>query len=548
VSNAIDSSTIMLLLPEILLVLLAVCIYVGGAFSDVRAGWAGLAIVTLFLAAFALYRQDTSLWAEHAVLAESAGAQFASGGMLFDSLSHSFRWVGLLLGILLVLAYLPMQRSELFTEGLGSVVFIVVGMMVVALAGDLITMFLGLELISIPTYILLFLGKNDKGSAESATKYFFLSILSSALLLYGFSMLYGLAGTTDLVEMRIALSADWTDNGLGALPLLPLTVVFLLAGFGFKIAAVPFHFYAPDVYQATTNTNAGLLSAAPKIVGSVAMIRLFVGTIPVESDIAWQLVVVLSIATMVIGNCAALWQKNIRRMLAYSSIANAGYLLIGLAAAMASVKHGGSAADGVAGVIVHVVLYSVAAFGTFCALAYLDDSETDFSEVRQLAGFGARHPLVAGVLAVCLFSLSGIPPLAGFWGKFLLFKSAITTASIQTEIESGVLVSATGNWFWVLAVIAAINAAIAAAYYLRVVSTMYFQEAEPLEHPRYLPAGTFGPGLSAILCALLALLCVFPGRLVDGAYKAAEVTVSPQLVGTGPVDNDSKWAATEIPQ
>ena len=520
--DTIDSSTLMLLLPETTLVILAVCIYVGGAFSSVRAGWAGLALMTLSIAAFALYQQDATLWAAGGALSEN-GARISTGGMVFDSLGHCFRWVGIFLGFLFVLAYLPMQRSDLFTEGLGSIIFMVVGIMVVSSAGDLITLFMGLELISIPTYVLLFIGKKDKSSAEAAAKYFFLSILSSALLLYGFSMAYGLAGTTNLSQMNAALSVNWSTFGTGVSPLMPLVVVLLLAGFGFKIASVPFHFYAPDVYQATTNVNAGLLSVAPKIGGIVALIRLSVAAVPADSDVAWQLVIVLAAITMTVGNCAALWQKNIRRMLAYSSIANAGYLLVGLAAARAAARHGADASatnDGIAAMIVYVILYSLAAFGTFSALAYLDDSETDFTEVHQLTGFGTRHPLVACVITVCLFSLSGIPPLAGFWGKFLVFKSAVTAASL----------SGTGNWFWVLLVVAALNAAIAAAYYLRVIATMYFLEPKPTTQPRYLPAGSFGPGLSSIVCATMIILGIVPGRLIEGAFNAAASASSPHDV------------------
>lgn len=520
--DIVDSSTIMLLLPESTLILLAVCIFVGGAFSSVRAGWAGLALMTLSITAFTLYQQDATLWAAGGALSET-GARISTGGMVFDALGQSFRWVGILLGFLFVLAYLPMQRSESFTEGLGCIIFMIVGMMVVASADDLIILLLGLELISIPTYVLLFIGKKDKSSAEAAAKYFFLSILSSALLLYGFSMLYGLAGTTNLSQMHTALSVQWSSLGTGVLPLMPLAVVLVFAGFGFKIAYVPFHFYAPDVYQATTNVNAGLLSVAPKIAGIVALIRLSIAAVPSESDVTWQLVIIVAAMTMTVGNCAALWQKNIRRMLAYSSVANAGFMLVGLAAALAAARHGGdgsAASDGIAAMIVYVILYSLAVFGTFSALVYLDDSETDFTEVHQLTGFGKRHPLVACVMTVCLFSLSGIPPLAGFWGKFMVFKGAVAAASL----------SATGSWFWVLLVVSALNVAIAAAYYLRVIATMYFQEPKPTTQPRYLPAGSFGPGLSSIMCASLIVFGVVPGRLIESACKAAASASSPHDV------------------
>ena len=200
-------------------------------------------------------------------------------------------------------------------------------------------------------------------------------------------------------------------------------LVFVVAGLGFKMTAVPFHFYAPDVYQGTTNINAGLLSVAPKIAGVVALVRLVGASLPAGSSVGWQLVLVLAMMTMTLGNVCALWQKNIRRLMAFSSIAHAGYMLIGFAVSLAVASSGG-----VGAMFFYLSVYVFATLGTFSALAYLSSDAHEVSDVSELAGLGRSHPWVAGLLAICLFSLAGIPPLAGFWGKLALFSGAVRVA------------------------------------------------------------------------------------------------------------------------
>ena len=212
-------------------------------------------------------------------------------------------------------------------------------------------------------------------SDEATAKYFYLSILSSALLLYGLTMLYGLAGETHLAIIQSNLQLSPAVS----LPLLPLALTLILAGLGFKLAAVPFHFYAPDVYQATTNLNAALLAVVPKIAAAVGMIRILVTALPRDSVLIWQLLIVLSVATMTLGNTAALWQRNVRRLLAYSSIAHAGYLLLGLAAAMSGQMGTGRSTDAAAAVLFYVLVYAVASLGAFASLAYLSNDDQTFS-------------------------------------------------------------------------------------------------------------------------------------------------------------------------
>src|SRR5690606_26515912 len=235
-------------------------------------------------------------------------------------------------------------------------------------------------------------------SAEATAKYFYLSIFSSAMLLYGFSFLYGMTGTTTLVSASpgvVPAIRDQLAEALAAqshlLALGPVALVMIFAGLGFKMAAVPFHFYAPDVYQGTTNVNAGLLSVLPKIAGAVALVRVTVAVLPPGlSDFVWQLTLVLAVLTMTIGNVCALWQTNVRRMMGYSSIANAGFMLIGLTVALAMTQAGADQRaltyGGVAALVFYLVMYVFGALGTFATLAHLSSEEREISTIEQRAG------------------------------------------------------------------------------------------------------------------------------------------------------------------
>jgi NADH-quinone oxidoreductase subunit N len=281
-------------------------------------------------------------------------------------------------------------------------------------------------------------------------------------------------------------------------------LVMVVGGLGFKIAAVPFHFYAPDVYQGTTNTNAGLLAVVPKIAGIVALVRLASTTLPSDAAIGWQLALVLSLLTMTIGNVCALWQRNIRRLLAYSSIAHAGYMLIGLAVGLAAPNLGGIAA-----MLFYLAVYALASLGTFAALTYLSSQQHEVSDMSELSGLARSHPWIAGAIAVCMFSMAGIPPLAGFWGKLALFSGAVRLAIADAGGVS--------TWFLLLAIVAALNAATAAAYYLRVIATMYFR---PATAP---PPADGGPGALVAVTACIVLVVavgILPGVVLQDAERA----------------------------
>ncbi|HEX5105983.1 MAG TPA: NADH-quinone oxidoreductase subunit N [Pirellulaceae bacterium] len=543
----VEWNTLGLLRPEIILVAAATTIFVGGAFAKSRAWWALFALIS-YVAAGAALASYGPPWAEGSTL---------SGPVTIDPLSLSLRWLAVLMGLVFTLVATRLADPEIASEYVGSLMLVATGVMLTASANELVLLFLGLELISIPTYVLLFLGRRDRAAGEATMKYFYLSILSSALLLYGFSFLYGIGGTTliagtaahpgireaflpplSLGEGRgedsesSAGDASPRPNPLPKgegtnplAPLAPLAVVLILAGLGFKLAIAPLQFYAPDVYQGTTNANAGLLAVAPKIAGVAGLVRLLVVAMPSSAEFAWQLALILSILTMTIGNICALWQSNVRRLMAYSSIAHGGYLLIGLAAAAGAISAGQPlASGGVTAMLFYVAVYALATMGTFAALAYLGSPRRELDGVEQLAGLSKSQPVIAGAIAVFMFSLAGIPPLAGFWGKLTLFGSAVELATAGTPAGMSL-------WFTILVVIGALNAAVAAAYYLRIVAVMYFQPAAAAPSA----AGGRTAHFAALLLAVLVIAAgILPGRLLDAAARSEIMLQSdaPQVAAT----------------
>ncbi len=498
----VNLATIGMVWPEVILIVIATWIYLGGTFSPGRMLWASLSMVTYGVALWVLLFNEGPLWVDLA-----GGTVGLNGPLILDYLGQMGRYLCLLFGLLFTLVASRAGTRRLATELLGSIMMLVAGMMLVCRANDLVFLFVSLELISIPTYILLFLGRRNRDSAEATTKYFFLSILASALLLYGMAFFYGLAnGSTLIIGGHSTEGIQRAIHDLSAekLSLYVVGLILVVSGLGFKITAVPFHFYAADVYQGTTNLNAGVLAVAPKIAGMIALIRLVAMTVPANLEIGWQVVLVLALLTMTLGNVCALWQTNIRRLMAYSSIAHAGYMLIGLAVYMAAAQFGGISA-----LVFYLAVYALASFGTFAVLAYLGDEEREVDQVSELAGLGWTRPWAAAALAICMFSLAGIPPLAGFWGKLTLFTSAIRVSLAGEGMMSG--------WFLVLAIVGVINAAIAAAYYLRVVSILYFQPQTTAPPAR----GGVGALAGTFVCTLLVfVLGLSPGAALRNAELA----------------------------
>jgi NADH-quinone oxidoreductase subunit N len=391
------------------------------------------------------------------------------------------------LTLMLSVGYVRRQAIEV-GEYYALVLFAALGMMLMAAATDLLIVFLGLELMSLSLYVLAGFFRTRSTGNESAMKYFLLGAFASSFFLYGIALLYGATGTTNLGRLAQALAGPGTAGH----PLVLTGLALLLVGFGFKTSAVPFHQWAPDVYEGAPTAVAGLIATGSKAAALAALLRVLVAMRELQAD--WGLIVwLLAVATMTVGNVVALAQSNLKRMLAYSSVAHVGYMLVGLAAGP---ELGGAA------VLYYLLVYSLATIGAFGVILLLEQ-RGDGAEAVELAGYGglaARHPVLALVLAVCLLSLIGLPPTAGFVGKFYLFGAAIR-----------------GGFVW-LAVIAVLNSVVAAYYYLRLIVYMYMRQPE-------------GEGLRAALtpAAGLALaiavwgtlhLGVLPGTVLAYAQRA----------------------------
>jgi NADH-quinone oxidoreductase subunit N len=437
-----------------------------------------------------------------AILIGGCGLWYSSGvstGLLagtvpvvsHDQLAIQFQWCSLVLGAILVLMSLKSQsHSSTAGEFYGMLLLIISGMMIVSAANELILLFLGLELVSIPMYVLLYLGRRDLQSQESALKYFLLSVLSAAVLLYGFALLYGLTGTTHLSTIRTVLVGSFQPVATGMPPVRGsslgiVAMVLIFAGLGFKLTAVPFHFYAPDVYQGTSAFNAGVLAVAPKAAGLIALIRVTSETMVGFESSGERVALILAIITMTGGNCLALFQTNIRRMLAYSSVAHAGYMLIGLAVGFwdvwnptESLNITGELPGGVRAALLYLMVYSLVTIGFFAVLVYLERPSKRIDNIEELTGLGRTQPVMAVAAALFLFSLTGIPPLPGFWGKLAVFNSALSVrfqpAGEMPDMHQG---------FLLLAIIGVVNAAIGGVYYLRIVALMFLNEPNSSQKP-----------------------------------------------------------------
>ncbi|HSH22112.1 MAG TPA: NADH-quinone oxidoreductase subunit N, partial [Candidatus Caenarcaniphilales bacterium] len=368
--------------------------------------------------------------------------------------------------------------------------FAVTGAMFIGGARDLVLLFLALELLVLPGYLLAGYAKRDGLSTEGAIKYFLLGSFSSAIFLFGLVLTFGFTGTTRIPEVAAAFSG--LLGGATALaPGLLMGLALLTTGAAFKIAAVPFHYWTPDAYQGSPTPVTGYLSVGPKVAAFALILRLFVEALgDLKAD--WTpFVVVLAALTMTVGNLVALSQDNIKRMLAYSSIAHTGYILVGLAAFGGAAA--GSAAEqaGLEALLFYSAAYAFMNLGAFACVAALQRRPGVTSQIATFAGLGRRAPLLGALMFLFLLSLTGIPPLAGFWAKWYVIQAALQV----------------GGWLTVLAVLTMLNAAIAAFYYLRIGVYMYMREAP--EGAREVEVGAptrTGLGLAAALTVFIGLV------------------------------------------
>lgn len=359
------------------------------------------------------------------------------------------------------------------------------GMMLMAAGNELIIVFLGLELMSLSLYILAGYFRESPASSEAGMKYLLLGAFASAFFLYGIALIYGGAGTTSVPAIAEAIAAPNKS------PLLLAGMFLLIVGFGFKVAIVPFHQWAPDVYEGAPTTIAAFISAGPKAAGFAAFLRIFMEALP-NLQVEWSgVIILLAMLTMTVGNVIAIAQTNIKRMLAYSSIAHAGYILIGLAAANS---------EGISSAMLYLLVYCVMNIGAFGAVILAKTADGESLIISDYAGLGLRKPLLAMFMTVMLLSLAGFPPTAGFVGKFYIFKSAVGAGHI-----------------W-LVIIGAVNTAISAFYYLRVVVTMYMREPEEeLEFSPYSSTLVIGLIIAAIGVLLIGVL---PSLMLNPAQNS----------------------------
>ncbi len=423
----------------------------------------------------------------------SAQGEMFGKAYSYDSLSLFFKLVFLLSAFLAISVSIDFVAKFRAFKGefFGLILFSTLGMMLLSSARELIFLYVSLELVTIPLYVLAAYLKPDRKSAEAGLKYMLLGAISSAILLYGISLIYGITGTTFLLGIKTRLMVDYLQIGpIG--PGLFLSFIFFIAGFGFKLALVPFHMWAPDVYEGAPTPITAFLSVGSKAAGLVAFLRVFFESFSVYNPDWVTIVAVLAALSMIIGNIIALLQTNIKRMLAYSSIAQVGYILVGLVAI---------SERGVSSVAFYTLAYLFANLGAF-VVAIAFELQTGSSEIKDYSGLSRTSPTLSFLMMIFLLSLVGIPPLAGFVGKYFLFASAIEK-----------------NLIW-LVVIAVLTSVISLYYYVGVIREMYFNKKEGGEKI-LLP---FGIKLALLICIIGVLLVgLFPNPFLNLASQAATV-------------------------
>jgi len=425
---------LMPLLPELVLacgamLMLMIGVTIGERSSAMVNGWC---VIVMLVAGAAL------VWVP-------PGPQSMFGGsFLVDDYARFLKMltlVGSAGALLLSLDYLTLEKQQKFEYG-ALFLLATLGMLMLISASDLIALYLGLELMSLPLYVIAASNRENAKSTEAGLKYFVLGALSSGMLLYGASLIYGFTGTINFAGIAKA-----TQNGASVGLIFGL--VFLFVGFCFKVSAVPFHMWTPDVYEGAPTPVTAFFAAAPKVAGIAIFARATIVAFPGITHEWQQIVVFVSIASMVLGAFAAIGQRNIKRLMAYSSIGHMGYALVGLAA---------GTPEGVQGVLVYMSIYVAMTLGTFAVILSMRRDGRLVENIGDLAGLARTHPTMAFFLGVLLFSLAGIPPLAGFFAKFYVFLAAIKAG------------------LFTLAVIGVLSSVVGAYYYLAIVKIMYFEE------------------------------------------------------------------------
>jgi len=467
-----------LLLPEIIMVVGALILLLVGAFQDkggARLVW-GLSLLVI-LAAIGFLVKD---WGENAVL--------FNGSFVVDDFARLLKILVLAGGfVTLYMSVTYLSETGLFKPEYSTLIlFSMLGMMVMISAGDLIALYLGLELQSLSLYVIASFRRDSVRSSEAGMKYFVLGALSSGMLLYGCSMIYGFTGSIYFDQIaKVSLTEGAASIGL------IIGLVFMLAGLAFKISAVPFHMWTPDVYEGAPTPVTAFFAACPKIAAMGLLLRVIYSGFP-ELTAQWQQIIVfISIASMALGAFGAIGQTNIKRLMAYSSIGHMGFALVGLAAGNR---------EGIEGVLIYLSIYLVMTLGTFALILAMRRNEEMVENIDDLRGLSQTNLPAAFMLGVLMFSLAGIPPLAGFFAKFYVFMAAVKAD------------------MFILAVIGVLASVVGAFYYLRIIKIMFFDE--PKEE------FTEMPGQLKMVLALSGLFVLFyiiyPNPVIDVAKVAAK--------------------------
>jgi NADH-quinone oxidoreductase subunit N len=472
--NAAYLPTLTPLLPEFVLGIGAMVLLLIGVFRGESAGrFVDIAAIVLLVAAGAIL-----LWLPPGKLTTF------NGSFVVDDFARFLKILALLgsaAAIAMSLDYVRRERQERFEYSV-LILLSTLGMLMLISAADLIALYLGLELMSLPLYVVAASHRDVLRSTEAGLKYFVLGALSSGMLLYGASLVYGFTGTVSFAGIAQAAG----QGGVGLI----FGIVFLFAGFCFKVSAVPFHMWTPDVYQGAPTPVTAFFASAPKVAGIAMFVRTAVMAFPGITSEWQQIVVFVSIASMALGAFAAIGQRNIKRLMAYSSIGHMGFALIGLAA---------GTAEGVQGVLVYMAIYITMTLGVFAVILSMRRDTGMVESIDQLGGLARTHPATAFFLAMLLFSMAGIPPLAGFFAKFYVFLAAIKAG------------------LYVLAVIGVLASVVGAYYYLAIIKTMYFDE--PVEGFYTMP---YELRVVLAICGLFNILFfLYPGPLVGIASAAA---------------------------
>ncbi len=473
------NSSLDAVVPMLCVVLAALAVMAAEAFRarDESMPLGGLGIVGLIGAAVS----TVLLWNQNAT---------SFGVIVADNFGLFVTMVLVIVGILTIMFSSVVVRRDGLPKGeyYALVLFAVVGMIMMATANDLLVIFVALEILSLAVYVLTGIRRDDPRGTEAAFKYFLLGAFSSAFFLYGIAFTYGLSGSTRLDRIGAYLAAQsMSDN-----PLILVAVGLLLVGFAFKISAVPFHMWTPDAYEGAPAVVTGFMSTGVKAAAFAAFTRVFLSAFePFSVDWA-PMVWALAVATMTLGTVVGVAQSNVKRMLAYSSIAHGGYLLVGLVAANQVGK---------AAILFYLLAYAVTNLAAFGVIALLGSRDAPNDELRDFTGLGHTRPALAALMTVCLLSLGGLPPTAGFIGKWYIFSAAVSAG------------------YYGLAVIGVLTSVVSVFFYLRVVVMMYMADREP---SLQVPARVGGVGMAALVASIVVIfyLGILPTRALDFAAES----------------------------